>query len=309
MNVSLLGSPSYMTKIIRINGAEVAPEIFNVANEATSINSKMNCMINNEFRNFAEVKKVAFVDGNRAINENNVKKHIKSLKAFGCNLVPMLYVDAVDVKGYRIYDAETDELIEPEAYGSYVVVLDGQHRYKAAMRLATEETEEFSLDNLRWEKVELNGHSFQDVLIEVNTRTQPWKGSDYISGCLLNAPDNEVALFAKSLTDLRISSKTANKYIFFNERFSWSAAMKDATILNKADLNRAKSIWEVVKTFPDKIKRRSVIIDYIIEAGGTNHWQEEIERIKAISDEDKKSLEKEKVKNLAIAFRRILGAV
>ena len=68
MNVSLLGSPSYMTKIIRINGAEVAPEIFNVANEATSINSKMNCMINNEFRNFAEVKKVAFVDGNRAIN-------------------------------------------------------------------------------------------------------------------------------------------------------------------------------------------------------------------------------------------------
>ena len=290
------------------NATEVVSEIVNVANEATSINSKKNILKNHGFRNGAEVKKVAFVDGNRAINENNVKKHIKSLKEFGCNLVPMLYVDAVDVKGYRIYDAETDELIEPEAYGSYVVVLDGQHRYKAAMRLATEETEEFSLDNLRWEKVELNGHSFQDVLIEVNTRTQPWKGSDYISGCLLNAPDNEVALFAKSLTDLRISSKTANKYIFFNERFSWSAAMKDATILNKADLNRAKSIWEVVKTFPDKIKRRSVIIDYIIEAGGTNHWQEEIERIKAISDEDKKSLEKEKVKNLAIAFRRILGA-
>ncbi len=288
------------------NATEVVSEIVNVANEATSINSKMNCMINKEFRNFAEVKKVAFVDGNRAINENNVKKHIKSLKAFGCNLVPMLYVDAVDVKGYRIYDAETDELIEPEAYGSYVVVLDGQHRYKAAMRLATEETEEFSLDNLRWEKVELNGHSFQDVLIEVNTRTQPWKGSDYISGCLLNAPDNEVALFAKYLTDLGISSKTANKYIFLNERFSWSAAMKDTTILNKADMSRAKTIWGVVEKFPDRIKKRSVIIDYIIEAGGTNHWQEEIERIKAISDEDKESLAREKVKDLATAFKRIM---
>ena len=42
-------------------------------------------------------KKIAFVDGNRAINENNVEKHVESLKEFGKNLVPLLYVDAAEV--------------------------------------------------------------------------------------------------------------------------------------------------------------------------------------------------------------------
>ena len=37
-------------------------------------------------------KKIAFVDGNRAINENNVEKHVESLKEFGKNLVPLLYL-------------------------------------------------------------------------------------------------------------------------------------------------------------------------------------------------------------------------
>ena len=51
--------------------------------------------MNNTIKIGTEVKKVAFVDGNRAINENNVEKHVKSLKEFGKNLVPLLYVDAV----------------------------------------------------------------------------------------------------------------------------------------------------------------------------------------------------------------------
>jgi hypothetical protein len=180
----------------------------------------------------------------------------------------------------------------------------------AALQLTNSEDKKgFTLDNLLWQKVNLDGKSFQNVLIEVNTRTQPWKGSDYIGGCFLNAPDNEVAQFAKSLTDQGISSKTVNKYIFLNGRFSWSAAMKDTTELDKADINRAKSIWKVVETFPDKIKKRSVIIDYIIEAGGRNHWKEELKRIRAISDKDKNSLSDERVKDLSEAFKRIIDAV
>ena len=272
-------------------------------------NSNENVMVNNEVKIGTEVKKVAFVDGNRAINKNNVKKHVESLKEFGRNLVPLLYVCATDVDGYNLYDAVSNQQVCPEDYNHYIVILDGQHRYLAAIQLAeSEDNGGFSLDYLRWQKVDLCGKSIQNILIEVNTRTQPWKGSDYIGGCVLNVPDNEVAQFAKSLTDQGISSKTVNKYIFLNERFSWSAAMKDTTELDKADINRAKSIWEVVETFPDKIKKRSIIIDYIIEAGGTNHWQEELERIRTISDKDKESLSEEKVKNLSEAFKRIIDA-
>lgn len=269
----------------KINATTVAGE-----NKNTGINTNVKVMIKNEVKIGTEVKKVAFVDGNRAINENNVKKHAASLEKFGRNLVRLLYVDANDVEGYDIHDADTDEIVEKENYGDYIVILDGQHRFKAAMRLAADENKDFSLDSLRWDKVELDGHSFQDVLIEVNTRTQPWKGSDYISGCVLNNPQNEIALFAKEVTSKGASAKTVNKYIFFEDKFSWANAMKDEEVLNKADLQRAKEIWKVVITFPESIVKKSLIIDRIKEKGGKGYWKQELDKVVKLTDEQKKTL-------------------
>jgi len=269
----------------KMNATTVAGE-----NKNTGINTNVKVMIKNEVKIGTEVKKVAFVDGNRAINENNVKKHAASLEKFGRNLVRLLYVDANDVEGYDIHDADTDEIVEKENYGDYIVVLDGQHRFKAAMRLAADENKDFSLDSLRWDKVELDGHSFQDVLIEVNTRTQPWKGSDYISGCVLNNPQNEIALFAKEVTSKGASAKTVNKYIFFEDKFSWANAMKDEEVLNKADLQRAKEIWKVVITFPESIVKKSLIIDRIKEKGGKGYWKQELDKVVKLTAEQKKTL-------------------
>ena len=269
----------------KINATTVAGE-----NKNTGINTNVKVMSKNEVKIGTEVKKVAFVDGNRAINENNVKKHAASLEKFGRNLVRLLYVDANDVEGYDIHDADTDEIVEKENYGDYIVILDGQHRFKAAMRLAADENKEFSLDSLRWDKVELDGHAFQDVLIEVNTRTQPWKGSDYISGCVLNNPQNEIALFAKEVTSKGASAKTVNKYIFFEDKFSWANAMKDEEVLNKADLQRAKEIWKVVITFPESIVKKSLIIDRIKEKGGKGYWKQELDKVVKLTDEQKKTL-------------------
>lgn len=269
----------------KINATTVAGE-----NKNTGINTNVKVMSKNEVKIGTEVKKVAFVDGNRAINENNVKKHAASLEKFGRNLVRLLYVDANDVEGYDIHDADTDEIVEKENYGDYIVILDGQHRFKAAMRLAADENKDFSLDSLRWDKVELDGHSFQDVLIEVNTRTQPWKGSDYISGCVLNNPQNEIALFAKEVTSKGASAKTVNKYIFFEDKFSWANAMKDEEVLNKADLQRAKEIWKVVITFPESIVKKSLVIDRIKDKGGKGYWKQELDKVVKLTDEQKKTL-------------------
>ena len=146
-------------------------------------------------------KNIAFVDGNRAINKNNVKKHVESFKKFGTNLVPLLYVEATEVEGRTLYDAETGEVVAPEDYPNYWVILDGQHRYKAAVELAaSEDANGFTLDALKWEKVEMKESlTFDDYLIEVNTRTQPWKGADYICGCVLQHPENEAVQFAQEL--------------------------------------------------------------------------------------------------------------
>lgn len=254
-------------------------------------------------------KKIAFVDGNRAINENNVEKHVESLKEFGKNLVPLLYVDAAEVGNRKIFDAITDEEVKPEQYGDYNVVLDGQHRYKAALKLAdSDEADGFTLDNLKWEKVDLNGKSFEDILIEVNTRTQPWKGADYINGCILHEPNNEVFRFAKELTDLGISAKTVNKYLFFDDKMSWAAVMSDSSKMKEADLVRAKEIWNVVKKFPERIKKRSTIIDYVKETGGKAHWQAELEKIKALTDRQRKSFDSTPVTKLREKLEKMLSA-
>jgi hypothetical protein len=254
-------------------------------------------------------KKIAFVDGNRAINENNVEKHVESLKEFGKNLVPLLYVDATEVGNRKIFDAITDEEVKPEQYGDYCVVLDGQHRYKAALRLTdSDEANGFTLDNLKWEKVDLNGKSFEDILIEVNTRTQPWKGADYINGCILHEPDNEVFRFAKELTDLGLSAKTVNKYLFFEDRMSWAAVMSDSSKLKDADMYRAMEIWNVAKKFPERIRKRSTIIDYVIDNGGKAHWQVELEKIKALTDRQRKSFESTPVSKLKEKLEKMLYA-
>ena len=261
----------------------------------------------NNIRINNEMKKVAFVDGNRAINPNNVTKHVESLKEFGKNLVPLLYVDALEIQDRNLYDAVSGKQVPHEEYANYIVVLDGQHRYMAACELAnSDQAEGFTLDALKWEKVELNGKSFEDILIEVNTRTQPWKGSDYINGCILHDPNNEVLRFAKELTDKGVSAKTVNKYLFFDDRMSWAAVMADGSKMKEANLGRAKAIWDEVTKFPQKMRTRSIVIDFIIDKGGTNHWQEELDKIKKLTSRQRNSLESIKVSELKKEFESML---
>lgn len=258
-------------------------------------------------------KKIAFVDGNRAINKNNVKKHVESFKKFGKNLVPLLYVEATDVVGHTLYDAESGDEVAQNDYPNYWVVLDGQHRYKAAVELAaSEDANGFTLEALKWDKVEMkDGLTFDDYLIEVNTRTQPWKGADYICGCVLQHPENEAVQFAQELIKEGVSGKTVAKYLFFKE-IKWSDAVKDASLLAKADVDRAKTIWDVVKKFPYLMRKSPIIIDLIISNG---NWQEDLRKIDALTEEQKVSFEtlkqgqlKDKLDQLMASFDKKIAA-
>ena len=100
-------------------------------------------------------------------------------------------------------------------------------------------------------------------------------------------------LFMKFLPNAEkgASAKTVNKYIFFGDKFSWAAAMKDEETLKNADLPRAKEIWEVVTTFPDSIVKKSLIIDRIKDKGGTGYWKQELKKVESLTEEQKKTLE------------------
>lgn len=255
------------------------------------------------------MKKIAFIDGNRAINKNNVKKHVESLKKFGKNLVPLLYVEATDVVGHTLYDADSGDVVAPENYKDYWVVLDGQHRYKAAVELAAnEDANGFTLDALKWHKVELGESTLEDVLIEVNSRTQPWKGADYIYGGVLLNPDDEAFQFAYKLVKLGVPGKTITKYLFFNDKFKWADAVVNVDAMTGANVQRAKTIWNVVRKFPQRIQKGSLIIDYIIDKGGKNHWQEELAKVDAFTPEQKDSFNEGKAGEVKSKFEMMLSA-
>ena len=75
-------------------------------------------------------KKVAFIKGNRMVQEKNVNAKWASLREYG-QIVPAIMVNGEDVQvaGLEIVDAETGKPVAPKDYGNYVVILDGQHRY------------------------------------------------------------------------------------------------------------------------------------------------------------------------------------
>jgi hypothetical protein len=285
-------------------------------NKNQVINSNEKVMIKNEIKIGNEVKKVAFVAENRNIDKNNVKKKIASLKKFGRNIVPLLYVDAVDVANSNLVDAITKDLIEQKDYKKYIAALDGQHRYIAATELASsEDANGFTVDNLIWSKIEIpEGMTFADVLVEVNNVTSKWKGADYISGCVLKNPE-EKSLFASQLNKLGVSAKTVNKYLFFSEKAQWARIMTAKTDEDRekyyanADLDRAKEIWAIVETFPENVQASSVIIDYIKENGGVNHWKDELAAVSKLTAKQKTELAGLKNKKLTDKFLEIMKSV
>ena len=295
----------------KINATTVAGE-----NKNTGINTNVKVMIKNEVKIGTEVKKVAFVAENRSIDKNNVKKKIASFMKFGRNIVPLLYVDATDVAKSNLVDAITKETIDPKDYVNYIAALDGQHRYIAATELANSENANgFTTENLIWTKIEIpKGMSFVDVLVEVNNVTSKWKGADYISGCVLKNPDDK-SLFASRLNKLGVSAKTVNKYLFFSEKAQWARIMASKSDEERekyyanADLERAKAIWTVVETFPDNVQTSSVIIDYIKDNGGVNHWKEELVSVSKLTDKQKAELVGLKNKKLTDKFLEIMKSV
>ena len=82
-----------------------------------------------------EGKRVAFIKGNRMVQEKNVNAKWASLREFG-QIVPAIMVDGEEVLAMEleIVDAETGKPVAPEDYGNYVVILDGQHRYTAYIK-------------------------------------------------------------------------------------------------------------------------------------------------------------------------------
>ena len=99
----------------------------------------------------------------------------------------------------------------------YLVIVDGQHRYKAAMNLMEEEKDNdkktITDDSIRF-FLDYSGRDTKELLAVTNIESAKWKAKDYAKGAVLYNPDDKVAKFANEYLEKGISISTISIYLF-----------------------------------------------------------------------------------------------
>ena len=216
-------------------------------------------------------KKIAFIKGNRQVQEKNVNAKRASLKENG-QIIPAVIVDGKEVQSVdlEIVDAETGTPVVPEDYNKYVVILDGQHRYTAYIQNGDKNKGEFYF------MYPLNeGITLQKILSEANIATKMWDGKDFASGALMMNPDKKLPLL-EAIVDLLNQGfplATVQKWLCFKNaginKEVLAKAMNgkiDEKLLKTPYLEKGKRLLEAAqKSFNNDFLGKRDVVDFLIE--------------------------------------------
>lgn len=214
----------------------------------------------------SEGKKVAFICGNRETDQKNISSKKKSFEGFDCNIVPMMYVlgETALKDECKLIDADTKAIVADNEVSNYIVIVDGQHRYTAAI------CKEIPAENLILFE-DYTGANTKKLLATANINSKPWSSSDFIGGAVLFQPENKIAKFAKELSDRNFPISTIGKIMCFaygklgKPQFAKIMAGKDVEI-KTLNLERAKKFMEAAEVkFEDYFIASRYLIDVVIK--------------------------------------------
>lgn len=155
-------------------------------------------------------KKVAFIKGNRLVNNKNVKSKKVSFLKFGMNLIPLMYVsgEKAIADGCTLIDAKTGAEIDAEHAREYIAIVDGQHRFTAAVEA------ELSEDNLYLFECYNNANT-KELVASTNIDSNPWDGRDYAYSAVMFNQDSKLAQIANELAELGYAISTIGLILYF----------------------------------------------------------------------------------------------
>lgn len=190
-----------------------------------------------------EGKKIAFVAGNRDVLSKNKKSKITSLTKCKMNLVPILLVkgDKAVADGCTLVNPTDGKPIEDDA-SRYYVVVDGQHRYTAAMELNDKVTLYFYLD--------YSGINTKELLSITNIDSTKWTAKDFAKGAVLYNPNDELIKYVSDLTQKKMPISTISIYLYGSKDALTSKQLADS--LSEGKLKQAPNL-EVVKSVMPKL--------------------------------------------------------
>ena len=281
---------------------------------ATSIKKNNESMRNEIFclesRLFETEKKVAFIAAgiNREINSTNVKAKMKSLASYG-QIIPLVVVDGEDVikAGLSLKDPISGLLIESGKAKEYLVIIEGQHRYRAILALREQDEKDkkkWDGDMQKWQKdgnkpedkpeeytpkapsktmamFPLNEtEKIQIMISEMNNTSVKWAKGDFVRQAFAMYPDNEVLKFITKYMDMKHQKNKKGEVddMLPNGGFTLTTLSKyltySADIKESVIANTCKSGEKVLENKMDNksgelVKRAEAIIKAGLDAGFT----------------------------------------
>lgn len=235
---------------------------------------------------------VAFIAENRSFeNTKNIESKKNSFEIFKCNLVPLMFVKgrkAIE-DGCTLINPISKEAIDSSRADSYVAIIDGQHRYMAAINSNLSEEDIFLYES--YCKADT-----KKMLCEANVDSFPWNGADFIKGATSVKTVNPIAIKAKELSDLDYSLTTISEILCFNsnslkrEHYSKMMTKSDLKIRN-IDLERANLFLEAARSkFDDDFLKKHYLIRVVISLSTGYGYKTVFKAIQELSDKQVNSI-------------------
>lgn len=155
-------------------------------------------------------KKIAFIKGNRQVNNKNVKSKKDSFLKFGMNLIPLMYVsgEKAIADGCTLIDAKTGAEINAEHAQEYIAIVDGQHRLTAAME------DVLSEDNVYLFECYSTANT-KELVASTNIDSNPWDGRDYAYSAVMFNKESKLAQMANELAEAGYAISTIGMILYF----------------------------------------------------------------------------------------------
>ena len=211
--------------------------------------------------------KIARLANNRNLNEKAVNAKKKSLQDKAQLQAAVVdFADRAVKQGLDVVDFLSEEKIADNEIAQTLVLLEGNHRYKAYLELKKDETFNGNFYVTLPLTAEL---TIAEMIAEMNICTCTWKGTDYIKGAIMSHPSNvtDVLRYMAELETKGYSLPAISMYVTGTENVKKSVLKKfmngeTADVLkdtenSKEKIERCKKILDAAKYFSVLLPSRS----------------------------------------------------
>lgn len=211
--------------------------------------------------------KIARLANNRNLNEKAVNAKKKSLQDKAQLQAAVVdFADRAVKQGLDVVDFLSEKKIADNEIAQTLVLLEGNHRYKAYLELKKDKTFNGSFYVTLPLTEEL---TIAEMIAEMNICTCTWKGTDYIKGAIMSHPSNvtDVLRYMAELETKGYSLPAISMYVTGTENVKKSVLKKfmngeTADVLkdtenSKEKIERCKKILDAAKYFSVLLPSRS----------------------------------------------------